>query len=61
MCKNIRRSTLLVNSYLVEEIFDTMRKIKENPKLREDLSKKGLERVKQFIWEKSSKEHLKVL
>ena len=53
-------AALLVNPYSVDEISNAMRKIMESPELREDLSKKGLERVKQFTWEKSAKEHLKV-
>jgi len=53
-------SALLVNPYSTEDIVNAMKKIIEDKNLRKTLVKKGLERVKQFSWEKSAKEHLKV-
>ncbi len=53
-------SALLVNPYSIEEIAQAMRKLIEDPRLREELVEKGLERAKQFSWERSARKHLKV-
>jgi glycosyltransferase involved in cell wall biosynthesis len=44
----------------VEEIADAMEKVLIDDALRDDLSRKGKERVKQFTWEKCARETMKV-
>jgi len=53
-------AALLVNPYSVEEIKEAMERIIEDKNLREELSEKGIERAKQFTWEKSARKHLEV-
>ncbi len=53
-------AALLVNPYSVEEIREAMERIIVDKHLREELSEKGLERAKQFTWEKSAQKHLEV-
>ena len=52
---------LLVDPNSVEEIEQAVKKITTDKKLREKLSKKGLEQVKKFSWEKMAKEVISVL
>ena len=60
-CAEIARdAALLVNPYNIEEIAKAMYRLIINKKLRKELSKKGLEKAKQFSWEKCAKEHLEV-
>ncbi len=53
-------AALLVNPYSVDEIKEAMERIIEDRQLREELSEKGIERAKQFTWEKSARKHLEV-
>ena len=53
-------AALLVNPYNIDEIAEAMYKVLTDQKLKEDLIKKGLERAKQFSWEKTAKETLEV-
>lgn len=52
---------VLVNPYNVESIADGCRKLIKNPKLKQSYIKKGLERAKEFSWEKAGTETLNVL
>jgi len=54
------KAALLVNPYNTSEIADAIQKILTNEKLREELKERGLERAKQFSWEKSAKKHVEV-
>jgi len=49
---------ILINPENFEEISDAIVKIIEKPEFRRELVLKGLERAKQFSWEKASKEIL---
>lgn len=49
-----------VNPYNVESIAEGMYRVATDQGLREGMIEKGFQRVKQFSWEKSAKEHLKV-
>jgi len=51
---------LLVNPYDADELREAMIELLENPKLKKELSGKGLERVKLFSWEKCARETLRV-
>lgn len=51
---------IMVNPYNVDELANAMYEVLTNDGLREELSKKGLERAKLFSWKKCAKEHLKV-
>lgn len=50
-----------VNPYSAESIAEGIIRILENGELREELIKKGLDRVRKFTWQKSAKEHIRVL
>ncbi|MDI6777809.1 MAG: glycosyltransferase family 1 protein [Patescibacteria group bacterium] len=52
---------LLFDAYKSEGLAGTLKKILESAKLRDDLRKKGLERVKDFSWEKCANETLEWL
>jgi len=54
-------AAILFNPANSKEITKAMKQVLENKELREDLRKRGLERVKSFSWEKCAKETLKVL
>jgi len=54
-------AALYVNPESVEDIAEKLEKLINEPKLREELVKKGYEQVKKFSWEKTAKETLKVL
>ncbi|AEF97057.1 glycosyltransferase family 4 protein [Methanotorris igneus] len=51
---------IMVNPYDVDELANKMYNVLTNDGLREELSKKGLERAKLFSWKKCAEEHLKV-
>jgi glycosyltransferase involved in cell wall biosynthesis len=51
---------IMVNPYDVDELANNMYGVLTNDGLREELSKKGLERAKLFSWKKCAEEHLKV-
>jgi glycosyltransferase involved in cell wall biosynthesis len=51
---------IMVNPYDVDELANKMYEVLTNDGLREELSKKGLERAKLFSWKKCAEEHLKV-
>jgi len=53
-------AALLVNPRSVDEIANAMRRLVEEPALRQSLREKGIARAAQFTWEKSAKEHLQV-
>jgi len=53
-------AALLVNPYSTTEIAEAMEKLIRDDNLRTMLVKKSLQRVKNFSWEKSAKEHLRV-
>lgn len=52
---------IFFDPYLSENLADSLIKILENDKLRDVLREKGLERVKNFSWEKCAKETLEWL
>ena len=54
-------AALYVDPESVDDIAEKMEKLVTEPKLREDLIKKGYEQVKKFSWEKTARETLKVL
>lgn len=54
-------ATLLFDGYSTREIYRRMDKVLGNRKIWEDLSAKGLERVKDFSWDKAARETLEVL
>lgn len=49
---------ILVNPYSEEEIAETIYKVISDSNLKEAMRKKGLERAKQFSWEKTAKKTL---
>jgi glycosyltransferase involved in cell wall biosynthesis len=51
---------IMVNPYDVDELANKMYEVLTNDGLREELSKKGIERAKLFSWKKCAEEHLKV-
>ena len=51
---------IMVNPYDVDELANKIYEVLTNDGLREELSKKGLERAKLFSWKKCAEEHLKV-
>jgi glycosyltransferase involved in cell wall biosynthesis len=51
---------IMVNPYNVNELANKMYEVLTNDGLKEELSKKGLERAKLFSWKKCAEEHLKV-
>ena len=53
-------AALLVNPYSVKEIAEAMERIIRDEKLREELSKKGIKRAREFTWEQNAKKHLEV-
>ncbi|MCX5641786.1 MAG: glycosyltransferase family 1 protein [Candidatus Omnitrophica bacterium] len=53
-------AALLVNPYAVEEIAEAMGRLLKDNGLRENLRRKGMERVKLFSWENTARETLKV-
>lgn len=48
-------AALLVNPLDIDDIFINLEKLLSNEMLRQDLSKKGLERSKQFTWARTAK------
>ncbi len=54
------KAAVLIDPKSVESIAEGIKKIIENKKLRNDLVKKGKERLKNFSWQKTAKETLKV-
>ncbi len=53
-------SAVLVNPYSVDEIASSIKKVLSDEQLRKNMRLKGLERAKQFSWEKTARETLKV-
>ncbi|MCM8761941.1 MAG: glycosyltransferase family 4 protein [Candidatus Omnitrophica bacterium] len=51
---------ILINPYNVDEMAENMERLLSDEKLRERLKVKGLERAKQFTWERTAKETIKV-
>jgi glycosyltransferase involved in cell wall biosynthesis len=51
-------SGLLFEAYNWEELAESLKKLLNNDKLKNDLQKKGLEKVKFFSWEKCARETL---
>ena len=61
-CKEIAGdAALLINPTSTNDIADAMRKLSDSEELRQQLSYKGLERAKEFSWEKSADEFYKLL
>lgn len=54
-------AALYVNPESVTEITQAMEKLLDNPKLRQQMVKKGYEHIKQFSWEKAASKTLEVL
>ncbi|HRY82089.1 MAG TPA: glycosyltransferase family 1 protein [Candidatus Moranbacteria bacterium] len=52
---------ILIDSDKPDEIFEAMKEILENPELKNDLIKKGLEKSREFDWQKTAKKTLEVL
>ncbi|OGI26436.1 MAG: hypothetical protein A3J76_00560 [Candidatus Moranbacteria bacterium RBG_13_45_13] len=57
----VGESGLLFKAKNADSLTEALRKLLENSKLQDDLRKKGLERVKDFSWEKCAKETLEWL
>ncbi|MDD5732031.1 MAG: glycosyltransferase family 1 protein [Patescibacteria group bacterium] len=53
VCEN---AAIYFNPYLPESIAEKMKMIIENPKMREDFIKAGLNHIKKFSWEKMAEE-----
>ncbi|NKQ39724.1 MAG: glycosyltransferase family 4 protein, partial [Methanosarcinales archaeon] len=51
---------IMIDPYDVVELANNMHEVLVNVSLREELSKKGLERAKLFSWKKCAEEHLKI-
>ncbi|MCX8082788.1 MAG: glycosyltransferase family 4 protein [bacterium] len=51
---------IFIDPYNVDEMAENMERLLTDEKLREQLRTKGLERAKQFTWEKTARETLKV-
>ena len=49
-----------INPYEVESITEGIDRVLKDNSLRSSLISRGLERAKEFTWEKSAKEHLRV-
>ncbi|MBF2057172.1 MAG: glycosyltransferase family 4 protein [Cyanobacterium sp. T60_A2020_053] len=56
-----RDASLLVNPYDINSIVSAMKKIRDDDQLRQDLTQAGLAKVKQFSWQKTGKETVKIL
>ncbi len=54
-------AALLFDPYNEKELADLMLKIYDNPKLREELVKRGYEQIKKFSWQKCSANTMDVL
>lgn len=53
-------AAILVNPYSEKDIYTAVCSLLENGSLREELISKGLDRVREFSWEKTARETLKV-
>jgi glycosyltransferase involved in cell wall biosynthesis len=53
-------AAIYVDPCNIRDIFEKMQSLIGSKHLQEDMVKKGLQRVKNFTWEKSANEHLKV-
>ncbi len=53
-------AAILINPYSEKDIYTTVCSLLENGSLREELISKGLDRVREFSWEKTARETLKV-
>ncbi|MFX0210075.1 MAG: glycosyltransferase family 4 protein, partial [Candidatus Hodarchaeota archaeon] len=56
----VGNASLLVDPLNVDLLAGAMHRILSNEELRNELIKKGLERVKQFTWEKTAKETIEI-
>jgi glycosyltransferase involved in cell wall biosynthesis len=54
-------AALYFNPENADEIAKTIEKVISDEKLRQDMIKKGYTQIKQFSWEKTAKDTLKVL
>jgi glycosyltransferase involved in cell wall biosynthesis len=61
LVKIVDNAGLLFNVYSNQNLAEALKKILENDKLRGDLRRKGLERAKDFSWEKCARETLEWL
>lgn len=55
-----QKAAFLVNPYSEKEILSAMKKIVQNKKFKAQIRAKGLKRARQFSWEKTAKETLKL-
>ncbi len=53
--------TVYVDPYNVEDIAAGMRRLMEDPGLRQELKEKGAERARHFTWDKTAQKHLEVI
>ena len=53
-------AAILVDPYSVEEITSAIKKVLSDEQLRISMRERGLERVKDFSWEKTARETLQV-
>ncbi len=53
-------AAVLVDPYNIEDIAEKMKLVLTNSKLRDELIRKGFERVKNFSWEKTALETIKI-
>lgn len=51
---------ILVNPNDVRKILSSIKKVKNNKKIRENMKKKGIRQAKKFSWEKNAKETLEI-
>lgn len=55
-----KKSAFLVNPNSINEISEAIKNLILNDSLRDEYINRGLNRVKEFSWEKSAKEHLRI-
>ena len=53
-------AALLVDPYSLEEIANAKLRVLEEPELAQELHQKGLERARQFTWEKTARQTIEV-
>lgn len=54
-------ASLFVNPYDINSIAEAMKRIRDDDQLRQDLTQAGLAKVKQFSWQKTGNETVKIL
>lgn len=57
----VGNTALLVDPYNVRDMFEAIKQIIEDDKLREDLGKEGQTRAEEFTWTKTAESCLKII